>query len=254
MVKNISHVRMRAALIHLLMSSMIAGGIAVLVFSIWYPYPYSHISGGLDLFIILVSVDVLAGPLVTLVVFAPTKSRRERGLDMLAVVILQVSALAYGVWTMAQARPLQLVYEFGRFGVAHAVEVDAALAPKGFSQTEAYPWNGPKMKSLRAFRSPEEESVATLVALAGVPLAARADLWQPYSNAVQDVLQQSKPLSSLLEIHPTREQEIITIVSKANIEVSMVRYLPLSARGQFWTVFIHPSNGLPVAFAPIDSF
>lgn len=239
---------------HLLLSASVVGLVAFLVFSIWYPYPYAQISGGRELFIILVSVDVLVGPLITLVVFAPQKSQRERFLDMCVVVVLQISALLYGVWTMSQARPVQLVYEYGRFGVAHAVEVDTALIPADILQEEAYPWNGPKLKSLRAFQTSEEETVATLVALSGAPLAARADLWQPYSEAVQDLLQQSKPISSLLALYPTREQEIVTLVNKAGVDVSTVRYLPLAARGQFWTVFVHPLSGIPIAFFPLDSF
>lgn len=246
--------RIQAAFVHLFLSALVVGGVAFLVFSIWYPYPYAQISGGRELFIILVSVDVLVGPLITLIIFAPQKPQRERVVDMVVVVVLQISALAYGVWTMSQARPVQLVYEYGRFGVAHAVEVDTALIPMDIRQDEAYPWNGPKLKSLRAFQTSEEEAVATLVALSGAPLAARADLWQPYSNAVQNVLQQSKPLSSLLAMYPAREQEIVAIVSKAGVDVSTVRYLPLTARGQFWTVFVNSSNGAPVAFAPIDSF
>lgn len=247
-------VRVRAALLHLVCSALVASSIAVLVFNIWYPYPYAQISGGRELFIILVSVDVLAGPLVTSIIFSPTKSRRERSLDMLTVVALQFAALAYGAWTMYQARPVQLVYEFGRFGVAHAVEVDAAMLPQSISYSEAYRWNGPGLKSLRAFQSSEEEALATLVALAGVPLAARADMWQPYLDAVPDILAQSKPLSSLFEKYPMREKEIVDLLSSFGGDARMVRYVPLASRGQYWTVFVDPLSGIPIAFFPLDTF
>jgi hypothetical protein len=65
--------RLRASAIHFCISVAIALLAALLVFFVWYPNPYREISGGRELFLILVSVDVVLGPLITLAIFDRAK-------------------------------------------------------------------------------------------------------------------------------------------------------------------------------------
>ena len=71
------HSKIRAFTLHLVISLALAVAAAALVFGLWYPYPYREISGGRELFLLIVAVDVVAGLLITLAVFNPAKSRRE---------------------------------------------------------------------------------------------------------------------------------------------------------------------------------
>ena len=69
---------------------------ALLVFGIWYPYPYREISGGRELFLLVITVDVILGPLITLAVFNRKKPRSELRRDLAIVALLQLGALGYG--------------------------------------------------------------------------------------------------------------------------------------------------------------
>ncbi len=60
--------RLRASAIHFSLSLVVAALSAVLVFGLWYPYPYREISGGRELFLLVVTVDVILGPLITLAI------------------------------------------------------------------------------------------------------------------------------------------------------------------------------------------
>ena len=57
------HFRFRAAAIvssiHLIFSLVVAFLAGVLVFGLWYPFPYRELSGGRELFLLIVSVDVV---------------------------------------------------------------------------------------------------------------------------------------------------------------------------------------------------
>ena len=105
----------RVAAVHLLVSALVAAAVAALVLWVWYPAPYDLLSGGRHLFFILIGVDVVCGPLLTWILFNPAKSRRERWVDVSLVVLIQLAALAYGVHTVYEARPLYLVHERDRF-------------------------------------------------------------------------------------------------------------------------------------------
>lgn len=116
-------VRLRAAAIHLGISALVAAAAAWLVFAVWYPYPYREISGGRELFTLIVVVDVILGPLMTLIIFNRTKPRTELVRDLAVVALIQLAGLGYGLWSVYAARPVHMVFEFDRFRAVHAVDV-----------------------------------------------------------------------------------------------------------------------------------
>lgn len=144
--------RLKASGIHFGISLVIALLAAALVFGLWYPYPYREISGGRELFFIVVMVDVILGPLITLTVFNRAKPWRELRRDLAIVALIQLSALGYGVWTVFVARPVHLVFEYDRFRVVHAVDVPPELLAKAPRDVDALPLMGPTLLSLRPFR------------------------------------------------------------------------------------------------------
>jgi len=65
--------RWQAAQIHLGISAMIAALVVWIMLYLWYPEPYFRVSGGQTLLLLLIGVDVVIGPLLTLIVFDPRK-------------------------------------------------------------------------------------------------------------------------------------------------------------------------------------
>ena len=246
--------RLRASTIHLGLSLSMAALAALLVFGVWYPYPYREISGGRELFFIVVTVDVILGPLITLAVFNRKKPWAELRLDLALVGLMQLSALAYGLWTVAVARPVHLVFEIDRFRVVHAIDIEPGLlnrAPKGIN---AMPWTGPSVLSVRAFKDSNESLDATMAALQGANIGARPDLWQSYAAGVPDVLRVAKPVADLKTRFPGRASEIDQTLQKVAKSSQALLYVPLAGRKDFWTVFVEPVTAEIVATMPLDSF
>lgn len=246
--------RLKASAIHLSGSLLIAALAGALVFGVWYPYPYREISGGRELFWLVVSVDVVLGPLITLAVFNRKKPFTELRRDLLIVVLLQLGALAYGLWTVSVARPVHMVFEIDRFRVVHAIEVPTEMVGKAPSGVEALPVTGPTLLAVRPFRSNQENADATLAAVQGLQLGYRPDLWQPYADAVPEVLKAARPLSSLKSRFADRAAEIDSLLSKAGAKPESVVYMPLVSRSYFWTVFLDSGDGRVIATMPLDPF
>lgn len=246
--------RLRASLIHFAISTLFALALSGLVLGLWYPWPFWKLSGGLFLFGLVVGIDVILGPVLTLLVFNPNKSRTHLLLDMSVVVGLQLGALSYGVWSVWQARPVQLVFEYDRFGVARASEVDLNLFSEAQSGINPLPWNGPGRVALRPFHSEAERMEATLLAITGAPLAIRVDLWQPYENAREKILKTAKPLTELLESHPQHADALLRAVEQAGVPQSRLVFLPLVSGRTVWTVLLDAQSAEPLAFAPVDPF
>jgi len=248
--------RLRASGLHLSLSLMVAALAAAVVFGLWYPYPYREVSGGRELLLLVVGVDVIVGPLITLLVFNPAKSRRERVLDFSVIGLLQVAALCYGLWTVAVARPVHLVFEINRFRVVHAVEIDEGLLAQAPPGLQALPWRGPTLVALRPFKSSQEELEATLAALNGLPLAARPDLWQPYDQAHQALQAVARPLGELSQRLPAQAPVIAEWLRQrpAGAPSDALVYIPMVGRKLFWTVVLDPVSWSVQGFLPIDSF
>lgn len=246
--------RLKASGIHFLISLTIAASAGALVFGVWYPYPYREISGGRELFLILVTVDVILGPFITLAVFNLAKGWPVLRRDLAVVAILQLVALGYGLWTVFVARPVHLVFESDRFSAVHAADIAPELLDRTPPGITALPLTGPTLLSLRPFKDSNEKFEATLAALQGVPLAARPDLWQPYANGVPDILKAAKPATELQTRFPKQVADIDRVLADVGRTAQNVVYLPLVGRKSVWTVFLDPVTAQFVATLPLDSF
>lgn len=245
--------RLCASAIHLAISLAIATLAALLVFGLWYPYPYRELSGGRELFILVVAVDVVLGPLITLVIFNAAKTRRHLLMDFSVIGLLQVAALTYGLWTVFVARPVHLVFEYSRMAVVHAVDIEPSTltqAPPGLQQL---PVGGPTLLSLRPLQGSETvESV--MLATNGIPQAAQPALWQPYDAARADILRESHPAAQLKERFPQHADTIDQAVARTGLPLDQLRTLPLLSRKTAWTVLIDAQSAQPVGFVAVDSF
>lgn len=246
--------KLRASGIHLGLSLAVALLAGLLVFGLWYPYPYREISGGRELFLIVVSVDVVLGPLITFVIFSRGKPLPELKRDLAFVVLIQLSALGYGLWTVFIARPVHLVFEVDRFRAVHAVDVDAGLLKKKPAGVQAMPLSGPTLLAVRPFKDGNESAEATMAALQGADLGARPDLWKPYPAAKAEVLAAAKPALSLKTRFSKDAGEIDRVLRAAGRTAENTAYLPMVGRKSFWTVFLDPTTAEVVGFMPLDSF
>lgn len=246
--------RLRASGIHLAISLCIAALAAVLVFGLWYPYPYREISGGRELFLLVVAVDVVMGPLITFAIFNRAKPRRELLMDFTVVGLLQMAALTYGLWTVFVARPVHLVFEYSRMSVVHAIDIDAGLLAKAPPSLQKLPLTGPTAIGLRPFRTPDEEFDATMAAMSGVPLSARSDLWQPYADSAADILRQARPVSELRARLAPQAALIDRAIANTGKTAAQLRYLPLVDRTHAWTVLLDSETAEPLGFLPLDPF
>ncbi len=246
--------RIRAAAIHFGLSCAVAVVAAMLVFGIWYPYPYREISGGRELFLIVVTVDVIMGPLITLAVFDRRKPMSELRRDLVVVGSLQLLALAYGLWTVSLARPVHLVFEYDRFRVVHAVDVPDELLSQTPAGLTAMPLAGPTLLSLRPFNSESERAEATLAALKGLALSARPDLWQPYGAAADEIRRQARPVAELRRRLHNQSALIDAAVSQTGRSPGTLVYVPMIGRRSFWTVLLDATTNEIMGFIPLDAF
>ena len=104
--------RLKFLLSHLFISFLIALLVIGLVFFIWYPSPLATAVGVTHIFLMLLVIDVILGPLLGLLVYKEGKKTLK--FDLSVIILIQIVALCYGVFSIEQGRPAWLVYNVDR--------------------------------------------------------------------------------------------------------------------------------------------
>lgn len=245
-----------ASLKHLGLSFAVALLCAGLVFGLWYPYPYSRLIGGRELFMLVISVDVISGPLLTLVVFNPRKPRAELWRDLGLVVMLQLAALGYGLSSVAQARPVFLAFEGDRFRVVRLPDVDLAELDRAPPALQEFSLRGPQLLGVRLAKPTDPDFPQSVErSMQGDHPAFRPSRWQHFEQQRDSVIAVAKPIAALRKAHPTQQALLDEAVRQAGMDESRLGWLPLFAGDHTdWVVVVSLSDGVPKAFLPLDGF
>jgi hypothetical protein len=129
--------RWKASGIHLCISVLIGVIAFCLLYFVYYPQPFFKAAGADQLTLILLAVDVVIGPLLTLMVYKHGKWGMR--FDLFAIASLQLGALLYGAWIMWTSRPVFIVAAVDRIEMVYAGEIE----PKSYQEAELAQFSKP---------------------------------------------------------------------------------------------------------------
>lgn len=105
--------RWKAFAIHFSISLAVFLVLLGIILLVWYPGILFSIDGGWTGLRIVIGVDLVLGPLLTLVVFKAGKPGLK--FDLSCIAIAQISCMAVGMWIVYNERPLALVLAYDTF-------------------------------------------------------------------------------------------------------------------------------------------
>lgn len=234
----------KAAALHFILSLLLALIAAGLVFGLWFPGAYRHMAGGTELFLLIVLVDIVCGPLLTSVLFSPKKSKRELFFDLGLVALVQLAALLYGLWTLWDVRPLYLPHEYDRFKVVSLNDLRGARTDNLPQAMQPSFFKGPMQVALREPKDADERKTVLIESLSGgADYGERPDFFIPFegSTVVSKTLVRSKSVMDFLARYPDRNSAIEKIASELNLPLEQLRYLPIKARND-WIAVLTPAG------------
>jgi hypothetical protein len=237
--------RWRAAGIHLLISAGIAASMLTLMLFVWYPPPLFEAMGGVGLALLLIGVDVVLGPSLTLVVFRSGK--RGLKLDLALIGLCQFAALVYGCYVVSLARPAFIVFVKDQFQVATVTELEPkALAEAKYPEFRSPPWTGPVWVYGVFPTDKKERDDLMFSGLAGVDMQHFPKYYAPYEQGTAQIIAAGVPLPDVHKIEPEIAKLIDAWVASAGANPDRLRYLPLRGRVAWIAVLIDRDTGRPV--------
>lgn len=197
--------RYRASLIHLTISAILVGSVIGLIYWVWYPEPTLEVVGALPIILLLVSVDLVIGPLLTLIVYKHGKPGLK--FDLSVIATLQVIALVYGSLTLYEEKPEYLVFVVDRLEFVSDEQIDLSTLQFDASQTELFAKLTPVFAKIP--EDPGEYKRYMDSVMDGAPdLESRPEYWAPWSSGAADIRERVKPLQDFKTASRQEEQSV----------------------------------------------
>ena len=197
------------------------------------------------IFLILLGVDVCLGPLLTLIVYKSGKKTLK--MDLTIIVLLQLSALIYGLHTMAEGRPAWLVFNVDRFDLVRVNDIDERKLNDAALEYQSSSWFGPQWVAAKRPEGGDERNDLILESgFGGADLAQRPNLYQPLSAQKDAIAQGVLALSKLSEFN-TAEHVNALLAQHPRADA----WLPLRANNQDMVVLMHKASAEVVAIVDL---
>jgi len=221
--------------IHLLFSTLFIGCFMLVATQVWYPgilFSLEDVWQGLQ---ILLPVDAILGPLLTLLLFVPGK----KGLvgDLIIVAIMQILALITGGYIIYQQRPEIIVFAGDRFEIISSSKVDREnFAQQYFEHSDR---SYPQLVYALPAETPEKKSDFVLNNVQYQKLSER---YRPLKDYRDILVKKSLALSRLVPANEVSEQVMKTFRAKYKDQELLL--LPLDATTNSSAIIILDKNTL----------
>jgi hypothetical protein len=246
--------RLRASLIHLLISMFLVSGILTAVALVWYPRPYFEAMGIARIMLILAGVDICIGPLMTLIVFNQYKPSLK--FDLSFIALLQCAAMLYGCSIVFEGRPLYVVYNLDRFTIVAKSDIPAEEVKRAGDRASSI--GGPEIVGARLPKDREELKRILFSSVGGgADLAQMPAYYLPYEQVAAEVKEKILDLDLL-----TRRQSaasaaaahasIATALAAAGLSAAEVGFIPLRAKVHDLSVLVRRRDAAIITILPLD--
>ena len=220
-----------ACSIHLAISVVILVALLSLIFFSWFPYDLIF-AGGIDGLKILMGVDLVLGPLLTLIVFVPGKKGLK--FDLTLIGITQLGCLLAGLSLVYNERPLaQVIADDG-------VHLLAASDYKYYKlQLSDLPGRSPKyvMLDLPEDRTQLGTIKFTTELVDKKPFVFRTDLYMPMNQVDEQRFHQR--IAFIQKMMPGQELNKLSKIGKSDCW-----WIPILSKHTTGYACTHPGKGI----------
>jgi hypothetical protein len=234
--------RVNAALTHLLISVILASIVIGLLLFGWYRLPYFWAVGGPMLLALIVGVDVVLGPLMTLIIFNPAKSRLALTLDLSLIALVQAAALGYGLYTGYTSRLVYGVFVENEFRLVKATEIEPQyLAKARLPEFRELPLFGPKLIGVEMPVDPKLRSDMSFYSALGV-VQGMPEYFAPLNRSHDRIAKAAIPRDRLEKRNTKLLAMIAALLKSTGLDWSNIAVVPFNVKTRVYSAVIDLGN------------
>ena len=193
----------------------------------------------------LLIIDVILGPLLTLLVYKPGK--KTLVMDLTVIACLQIAALAYGLHSIADGRPAWIAFAVDRFELVRVLDIDERKLEQADLAYRQPSLLGPQwVTASNPADSDERNDLILESVFGGADLAQRPNLYQPLNAQKDAIAQRVLALSKLSEFN-TAEHVSALLAQHPRADA----WLPLRVNNQDMVVLMHKASAEVIAIVDL---
>lgn len=228
--------RLKVFSLHLLGSATTLTLILGTLYFGWYRWPGWRLAGAIEVVAVLIGVDLVIGPLMTLVIANKNKARRELTRDIGIIIAVQVCALIYGATSLWNGRPLYYAFSVNVLQLVQAYDIDsheaelgrkqnAELAPHWFSRPR---WIWAPLPS-----DPQEAQKIVTGAITGADdVTAMPRFYKPWEQGLTELRGKLKKVDDVAYFSRGQKKELKERLQAAGLATDQENTMPLAGRGK----------------------
>ena len=228
--------RLKFFLSHLSISFLIALLVVGLVFFIWYPSPLAQAVGVTHIFLMMLAIDGIVGPMLGLLVYK--EGKKSLKFDLSVIILIQISALCYGIYSIAQGRPAWLVYSIDRIELIRNNDIQQQPNVNIKPEYQSPTWTGPQYVGVLLSEDKKQKQNDMFNAVFGLTLAKQPDRYVTFNKVQPDIQKNAQDLKLLNQFNNKLELNLIL-----NQYPDANAFVPLKANALDMTVLVNKETG-----------
>lgn len=244
MIKN----KLKASMIHLGLSLLLVGLVIGSILFFFFPQLFIGISDFKEIATILVTVDLILGPILTFVVFQPNKKSLK--FDLSTIAAIQIAALVYGAYSLFQVHPVYITFNVDRFTIISAKDAEPEKAK--YDEFNVSKFTTAKFAFAKMPEDIEKQNEVTLTAaMGGGDLDQRVEYYEPYENHIDQILAKSLERELIIGAADS-DKNIYSFLDKHETELNNYVFLPINSAKKEAIIVLDKMTAKPVTTINTD--
>lgn len=231
-IKQIVKEKIKAFALHFALSFLFLSLIISFIYFIWYPGPILQAVQASKILVLMILVDVILGPLLTFIVYQ--KNKKTLKMDLTVIGLVQLIALAFGISSLALAKPVWIVFNGNKFELIQKNEIiyTNENIPQEF--LSSHYWSKPKFAAVIVSNDPEENNAQMMDEIfSGISLAQRSSNYVKIETVFAEIVRKAYPLNDLYQYN---DKNYVDTILKNYTEAKS--WFPLKAKQKDMVVLI----------------
>lgn len=229
--------RLKFFLTHLSISTLVVCIAMSVVFFIWYPAPLAKAVGVTHIFLMMLAIDVIVGPILGFLIYK--EGKKSLKFDLAVIILIQLSAFIYGFYSIAQGRPVYIAYVVDRFELVRKNDLVVNKNDKILPQYQYPSFFKPQFVNVQLAKTVQERNTDLFdEVLGGVTLAQQPKRYVDFGQAKAQILQKAQDLKLLNQFN---NQQVVANILKHYPTANA--WVPLKANAVDMVVLLNKKSG-----------
>jgi hypothetical protein len=238
--------RLKAFGLHLLASAVALLVTLGALYLGWYYWPGWYLADVPKVVAVMIGVDLVIGPALTLVVAAADKPRRALARDLAVIVALQLFALVYGTVALWNGRPLYYAFSMNCLSVVQAYDIDPPelkTARDGHAAFAPYWYSLPRWIWAPLPQNAAESGKIVASALqGGFDVTAMPRYFKPWDQGLPELRTQLKKIDDISFFTTAEKKALKERMRAAGLATDLPDGMALTGRGRPLLAVIDPQS------------